>query len=36
MAMEDGLLLVFGHSQDPKSGYLQQRNGKSHFSVRDL
>ena len=36
MAVDDGLLLVFGHSQEPKSGYLQQRNGKSHFSVREL
>ena len=36
MAVEEGLLLVFGHSQEPKSGYLQQRNGKSQFSIREL
>lgn len=36
MAVDEGLLLVFGHSQEPKSGYLQQRNGKSQFSVREL
>ena len=36
MAVEDGWLLVFGHAQEPKSGYLQQRNGKAQFSSKTL
>ncbi len=36
MAVKDGWLIVFGHAQEPKSGYLQHRNGKPQFSVREL
>ena len=36
MAVEDGWLIVFGHAQEPKSGYLEQRNGKPKFSAREL
>ncbi len=36
MAIERGWLLVFGHANEHRSGYIQQRNGKSHFQVKEI
>ena len=35
-AIDKGWLLVFGHANEHKSGYIDQRNGKSHFQVKEM
>ena len=36
MAIKGGWLLVFGHANDNRAGYVGQRNGKSQFSVKEF
>ena len=36
MAISGGWLLIFGHAHEQRAGYVQQRNGKAHFSVKDI
>ena len=36
MAIDGGWLLIFGHANEHRAGYLEQRNGKSQFSLREI
>jgi len=36
MAVDEGWLLVFGHALEQRAGYVEQRNGKSQFLVKDF
>lgn len=35
-AIDKGWLLIFGHALEQRSGYLEQRNGKPQFSIREI
>ena len=36
MAIDEGWLLIFGHANEQRAGYVGQRNGKSQFSLKDI
>ena len=36
MAIDRGWLLVFGHACEPRAGYVEQRNGRSHLLPVDI
>jgi glyoxylase-like metal-dependent hydrolase (beta-lactamase superfamily II) len=36
MAIKGGWLLIFGHANDNRAGYVGQRNGKSEFTVKEF
>ena len=36
MAIDDGWLLVFGHGQEYKSGYIEERNGRTLLLPKDV
>ena len=36
MAIDEGWLLVFGHANENRAGYVEQRNGRSKFSMKDF
>jgi glyoxylase-like metal-dependent hydrolase (beta-lactamase superfamily II) len=35
-AIDKGWLLVFGHANEQRAGYIDQSNGKSHFQVKEM
>ena len=36
MAIDGGWLLVFGHAHEQRAGYVEQRNGRSQFSLKNI